>query len=79
MHIIGAYEAKTHLPELLRRVEQGEKIMIARHGLPIAILSPVGTQADADIQETISALKTLRSHHQRGDMTVTEMKNQDRR
>ena len=35
---IGAYEAKTQLPALLRRVEAGERITITRHGHPIAQL-----------------------------------------
>ena len=42
MATIGAYEAKTHLPELLKRVESGEHITIARHGTPVAVLIPVG-------------------------------------
>lgn len=33
---VGAYEAKTHLPALLRRVEGGERITITRHGVPVA-------------------------------------------
>ena len=42
MTTVGAYEAKTHLPELLKRVESGEHITIARHGTPVAVLIPVG-------------------------------------
>ena len=43
MATIGAYEAKTHLPELLKRVESGEHITIARHGTPVAVLVPSAT------------------------------------
>jgi hypothetical protein len=32
--IVGAYEAKTHLPSLLDRVAKGEQITITRHGVP---------------------------------------------
>ena len=28
---IGAYEAKTHLPALLQRVERGEQFIITKH------------------------------------------------
>jgi prevent-host-death family protein len=35
---VGSYEAKTHLPELLERVERGEKILITRRGQPVALL-----------------------------------------
>lgn len=38
---VGAYEAKTHLPALLARVEAGETVTITRHGHPVARLVPV--------------------------------------
>ena len=45
MENVGAYEAKTHLSELLDRVEAGEVIAISRHGRPVAVLCPApGTQ-----------------------------------
>jgi len=37
---IGAFEAKNTLGSLLDRVEQGEEIIITRHGKPIARLVP---------------------------------------
>ena len=37
---IGAYEAKTHLSELLEKVEAGEEITITKHGVPVAKLVP---------------------------------------
>jgi prevent-host-death family protein len=33
--VVGAYDAKTHLAELLERVQQGEEITITRHSSPI--------------------------------------------
>lgn len=41
MTTVNIHEAKTHLSELLRRVMNGEEIIIAKAGEPIAILSPV--------------------------------------
>ena len=41
MEMIGAYEAKTHLPQLLDRVARGERFTITRHGKPVAQLIPV--------------------------------------
>jgi prevent-host-death family protein len=38
---VGAYEAKTHLSELLEKVEAGEEITITKHGTPVARLVPV--------------------------------------
>ncbi len=37
---IGAFEAKNTLGTLLDRVEQGEEIVITRHGKPVARLVP---------------------------------------
>jgi len=38
---VGAFEAKTHLSELLARVEEGEQITITKHGRPVARLTPI--------------------------------------
>lgn len=38
---VNVHEAKTHLSKLLARVEEGERIVIARAGKPIAVLVPV--------------------------------------
>lgn len=44
MEKINVYQAKTHLSQLLSRVEQGEEILIARNGKPVAKLVPVSAQ-----------------------------------
>lgn len=41
MTTVNIHEAKTHFSKLLRRVMNGEEIIIAKAGKPIAILSPV--------------------------------------
>lgn len=38
MAIVNVHEAKTTLSELLRRVEDGEPVTIARGGIPVADL-----------------------------------------
>ncbi len=56
---VGAYEAKTHLPELLRRVRTGERFTITQRGEPVADLVPVGAdrgQAAADAARHMHAL-----------------------
>ena len=58
MSQIGAFEAKTHLSELLDRVEAGEELVIARRGRPVARLVPV---ADANQQRAAEAVKRLRA------------------
>ncbi|HEY8694529.1 MAG TPA: type II toxin-antitoxin system Phd/YefM family antitoxin [Chloroflexota bacterium] len=38
MAIVNMHEAKTHLSRLVERVEQGEEVLIARNGKPVAKL-----------------------------------------
>lgn len=40
---VNVHEAKTHLSRLLERVSQGEEVVIARAGKPVARLVPVRT------------------------------------
>ena len=40
MQEIGAFEAKNTLGSLLDRVQEGEEIVITRHGKPVARLVP---------------------------------------
>ena len=74
METIGAFEAKTHLSQLLDRVERGETIAITRHGEPAALLVPVrpavGRLSHAEI---VKGLRELRGRVKPGKMTVREM------
>ena len=38
---IGLFEARTHLSELINRVERGEEVVITRHNKAVAKLVPV--------------------------------------
>ncbi|MBM4060781.1 MAG: type II toxin-antitoxin system prevent-host-death family antitoxin [Planctomycetes bacterium] len=54
---VGAFDAKTRLSELLDRVEQGETIVITRHGVPVARL--VAFEQSVDAQQVQSVLDRL--------------------
>jgi len=43
MREVGAFEAKTHLSELLAAVEAGETVTITRRGKAVAQLTPIRT------------------------------------
>ncbi len=45
MVTVNVHDAKTHLSRLLERVRQGETIVIARAGTPVAILGPIDQPA----------------------------------
>ena len=61
MVTVSSYEAKTHLPRLIREVERGETVIITRHGKPVAKLAPVDDQRRADIDEVIERMKRARA------------------
>jgi prevent-host-death family protein len=42
---VNTHEAKTHLSQLLARVEKGEEVVIARAGKPVARLVAIGASA----------------------------------
>ena len=44
--IVDINEAKEHLSELVQRVTNGEKIIIAVAGNPIAVLAPYGDRPE---------------------------------
>lgn len=56
-----AYEAKTHLPRLIRAVERGETVIITRYGKPVALLGPVQDQRCEDVAEVIERMKRARA------------------
>ena len=54
---VGAYEAKTHLSELLEKVEAGAEITITKHGAPVAKLVPV--KKGASPEERVAAIERI--------------------
>lgn len=79
MQTIGAYEAKTHLPKLLERVQAGEQITITKHGVPIAVLQPSPGAPKQAPEQTIAALRQFRQQHTLGEMSIKEMIAEGRR
>ncbi|UYM18071.1 type II toxin-antitoxin system Phd/YefM family antitoxin [Endozoicomonas euniceicola] len=53
---IGSYDAKTKLPEILRRVEAGESFTITNRGKPIADLIPSRAKSRLKAQSAIANL-----------------------
>ena len=70
---IGAFEAKTRLPQLLRRVEAGERFVITRHGRPLAELVPFQPRDSGKVQCAIDALKEFQRTHSLGGLSVRQM------
>ena len=77
---VGAYQAKTHLSELLERVEAGDEITITKHGSPVAKLVPANKQSSADERTAaIQRIRTLSSGLSLGGLKVKDLIRQGRR
>jgi len=73
MRTIGAFEAKNHLSELLEAAENGEEIMITKHGRPVAKLVPAEGFDRAKAREAAEWLKRTRKQRSLGGLSITDM------
>lgn len=82
METVGAFEAKTHLSELLQRVEAGSEITITRHGKPVARLVPIADVAN-DAQQrrdrAVDGLIKLRKKYSLGKLQAKDLIDQGRK
>lgn len=76
---VGAYEAKTHLPQLLDRVSKGERITITRHGVPVAVLAPASTTVESDVRAAVAEMKRFRKGRSLKGLSIREMVEEGRR
>jgi prevent-host-death family protein len=67
MTTVGSYEAKTHLPALLDRVQAGESIVITKHGRAVARLVPFIDAPRQPIEEILAELRDNRVPLEPGD------------
>lgn len=79
MSEIGTFEAKTHLPKLLERVQKGEHFVITKHGRPIAELVPIRAQDSDKIRVAIDNLKSFQKNHSLGDLSVRDLIDEGRK
>lgn len=82
METIGSYEAKTHFPRLLRKVEKGKTYSITRNGVPVATLSPIcETEKEMTPREAARKLREFRETHKFNlvGVTIKELINEGRK
>lgn len=80
MHHVGAFEAKTNLSALLQRVEQGERIVITKHGRAVALLVPPQEDDRREaLRETVEAIHAFRRGRTLGGLTAQELRDEGRR
>ena len=75
MTTVGAFEAKTHLSELLRQVEmQHEKIIIQRRGKKVAMLVPFEPVVDQKKgKDIIKMMREVRSQSKSGPESIKQL------
>ena len=79
MKTLNVHEAKTHLSNLLDRVERGEQVTIERHGVPVAVLSPAEKSRRRPAAEVIADLRRFRAQHRLDGLSLREMIEEGRR
>jgi prevent-host-death family protein len=79
MTTVGSFEAKTHLSALLERVARGERILITRHGVPVAMLIPPGGPTAGDPRETVQKLKAFGKGKKLKGLSVRQLIEEGRR
>jgi prevent-host-death family protein len=75
---IGSYDAKTKLPEILRRVEAGESFTITNRGKPVADLVPSRTTERLKTKTAIDNILAAKKHPV-SDKTLAELKEAGRK
>lgn len=79
-NMVGAYEAKTRLSELLEKVAAGEEITITKHGAPVAKLVPVRKEASAEERSAaIERIQKLASGLSLGGLKIKDLRSEGRR
>ena len=73
MTTVGAFDAKTHLNALLKRVSKGETIRITRRGVPIAKLVPAEHGDRADPRQVVSKIREVRKGATLGKIAIREL------
>lgn len=74
MKSVGAFEAKTHLSQLLDQVASGESITITRHGMPVAQLVPAKPTRDRQaLQVLVEEIKRTRKGRTLGGIKVKDL------
>jgi len=74
MKSVGSYEAKTHLSRLLEEVENGEEIVITRHGKAIARLVPATQRVDElRLKSVVANLKNFRKGRRLDGLAVKDL------
>ncbi|MBI3817136.1 MAG: type II toxin-antitoxin system Phd/YefM family antitoxin [Planctomycetes bacterium] len=78
--VVGAFDAKTHLSELLDRVErEGASILITRHGKPVARLVPCENIDTKRVAKALAAIDSIAKGKSLKGTSIRDLINEGRR
>lgn len=72
---ISVSEAKAQLTELVRKVEEGEEVILTRHGKPVARIQALKPKATTDRRAVMEAIR--RQAPERAELGVGEHEGHD--
>jgi prevent-host-death family protein len=81
LRTIGAFEAKNRLGTLLDLVEQGEEVVITRHGKPAArLVAPgMGVDRSAQARGAVARIRERRKGVSLGGLSLRELIDEGRK
>jgi prevent-host-death family protein len=78
MRSVGAFEAKTHLSQLLEEVAAGGEVLITRHGRGVAKLVPVEPPAHARRIAAVQALQRFSDGKRLNGLSLQALRDEGR-
>jgi len=80
MRQYGSFEAKTHFSEIMKLVAQGEKCIINKHGIKVAMLIPYSPEeALCPAEEAVRAIRANAKGVTLGKFSVKKLRAEGRR
>jgi prevent-host-death family protein len=76
---VGAFEAKTHLAQLLERANRGETITVTKRGKPFARLAPADQASPDRVAQAMADLRALRQSVKPEGLSILELRDEGRR
>ena len=79
MKTVNLAEAKAHLSELITAVENGERVVIAKRGRPVAELSPIESPKEPlPIDEMRRTVQSMTPQTESAGTFIRRMRDEDR-
>lgn len=79
VHEVGAFAAKTHLSELLEKVRRGDRVVITKRGVAVAVLVPPDEAEGRQVAGIIETLREVRERARRPYVPVRELRDEGRK